>query len=70
MHTSIYPFIYQFISLSIYQSTHPSPYRSVSEQVMELYDLLDLWAPPTAVQALQLLDRRFMDPKVGKWVHE
>jgi hypothetical protein len=35
-----------------------------SEQVQELYDLLDLWAPPTCVQALQLLDRRFMDPKV------
>ena len=37
---------------------------SSSEQVQELYDLLDLWAPPTCVQALQLLDRRFMDPKV------
>lgn len=35
-----------------------------SEQVQELYDLLDLWSPPTAVEALQLLDRRFMDPKV------
>lgn len=35
-----------------------------SERVQELYDLLDLWEPPTAVQALQLLDRRFMDPKV------
>jgi hypothetical protein len=32
--------------------------------VQELYDLLDLWEPPSAVQALQLLDRRFMDPKV------
>jgi hypothetical protein len=37
---------------------------SSSEQVQELYDLLDLWAPPSCVQALQLLDRRFMDPKV------
>jgi hypothetical protein len=37
---------------------------SSSEQVQELYDLLDLWAPPSSVQALQLLDRRFMDPKV------
>jgi hypothetical protein len=37
---------------------------SSCEQVQELYDLLDLWAPPTPVQALQLLDRRFMDPKV------
>lgn len=37
---------------------------SSSEQVQELYDLLDLWSPPTAVEALQLLDRRFMDPKV------
>jgi len=35
-----------------------------SERVQELYDLLDLWEPPTAVQALQLLDRRFMDPKI------
>mmetsp|Transcript_34230 Transcript_34230/g.75420 ORF Transcript_34230/g.75420 Transcript_34230/m.75420 type:complete len:1239 (+) Transcript_34230:443-4159(+) len=35
-----------------------------SEQVQELYDLLDLWAPPSPVQSLQLLDRRFMDPKV------
>ncbi len=35
-----------------------------SERVQELYDLLDLWEPPSAVQALQLLDRRFMDPKV------
>jgi CRP-like cAMP-binding protein len=39
------------------------PWNS-SEQVQELYDLLDLWAPPSAVEALQLLDRRFMDPKV------
>jgi phosphatidylinositol-4,5-bisphosphate 3-kinase len=37
---------------------------SSCEQVQELYDLLDLWSPPTAVEALQLLDRRFMDPKV------
>eukprot|EP01038_Epipyxis_sp_PR26KG_P005716 gene5716-7889_t len=35
-----------------------------SEHVQELYDLLDLWEQPTPVQALQLLDRRFMDPKV------
>lgn len=35
-----------------------------AERVQELYDLLDLWKQPTAVQALQLLDRRFMDPKV------
>jgi len=34
------------------------------EQVQELYDLLDLWVPPAPVQALQLLDRRFMDPKI------
>lgn len=37
---------------------------SQSEQVQELYDLIDLWQPPSPVQALQLLDRRFMDPKV------
>lgn len=35
-----------------------------SEQVQELYDLLDLWAPASPIEALQLLDRRFMDPKV------
>lgn len=35
-----------------------------ADRVQELYDLLDLWTPPTAIQALQLLDRRFMDPKV------
>lgn len=35
-----------------------------SDHVQELYDLLDLWAPATPVVALQLLDRRFMDPKV------
>lgn len=35
-----------------------------AEQVQELYDLLDLWAPASPVEALQLLDRRFMDPKV------
>lgn len=36
-----------------------------AEHVQELYDLLDLWEPPSSpVQALQLLDRRFMDPKV------
>jgi phosphatidylinositol-4,5-bisphosphate 3-kinase len=32
--------------------------------VQELYDLLDIWKSPSPVQALQLLDRRFMDPKV------
>lgn len=35
-----------------------------AEKVQELYDLLDLWRPPSPVLALQLLDRRFMDPKV------
>ncbi len=35
-----------------------------SERVQELYDLLDVWLPPSPVQALQLLDRRFLDPKV------
>ena len=35
-----------------------------AERVQELYDLLDLWAPPSPTQALQLLDRRFMDSKV------
>lgn len=34
------------------------------ERVQELYDLLDLWQSPGPVTALQLLDRRFMDPKV------
>jgi hypothetical protein len=29
-----------------------------------VYELLDLWEPPVPQQALQLLDRRFMDPKV------
>lgn len=38
--------------------------RENSQRVQELYDLLDLWAPPSPVQALQLLDRRLMDPKV------
>jgi CRP-like cAMP-binding protein len=37
-----------------------------AERVQELYDLLDLWRPPAPVLALQLLDRRFMDPKVSK----
>lgn len=37
---------------------------SKAEDVQELYDLLDLWEPATPVEALQLLDRRFMDPKV------
>ena len=32
--------------------------------VAELYDLLELWEPPKCYQALQLLDRKFMDPKV------
>lgn len=35
-----------------------------SERVQELYDLLDLWDQSTPMQALQLLDRRFMDPKI------
>jgi len=35
-----------------------------SERVRELYALLDLWTPPEPAQALLLLDRRFMDPKV------
>ena len=34
------------------------------ERVQEFYDLLDLWSCPPSVGALQLLDRRFMDPKV------
>jgi hypothetical protein len=34
------------------------------EHVHEVYELLDLWEPPLPAQALQLLDRRFMDPKV------
>lgn len=35
-----------------------------AEHVQEVYELLDLWEPPLPAQALQLLDRRFMDPKV------
>jgi hypothetical protein len=35
-----------------------------AEKVQEFYELLDLWSPPTPVQALQLLDRRFMDSKI------
>ena len=35
-----------------------------AEHVQEVYDLLDLWQQPSPPQALQLLDRRFMDPKV------
>lgn len=35
-----------------------------SRRVQELYDLLDLWDQSTPMQALQLLDRRFMDPKI------
>jgi CRP-like cAMP-binding protein len=34
------------------------------EHVHEVYELLDLWEPPLPQQALQLLDRRFMDPKI------
>jgi CRP-like cAMP-binding protein len=36
----------------------------IAEHVQQVYELLDLWEPPVAAQALQLLDRRFMDPKV------
>lgn len=36
----------------------------VTERVQELYDLLDLWKQPTPIEALMLLDRKFMDPKV------
>lgn len=35
-----------------------------AEHVQEVYELLDLWEPPLPAQALQLLDRRFMDPKI------
>lgn len=35
-----------------------------SDRVQELYSLLDLWQVPSAQEALVLLDRRFMDPKV------
>eukprot|EP00605_Chrysophyceae_sp_TOSAG23-4_P000003 GSChrysophyteH1.ASY1.ANO1.3.1 assembled CDS len=35
-----------------------------SDRVQELYALLDLWEVPEPSQALLLLDRRFMDPKV------
>jgi CRP-like cAMP-binding protein len=35
-----------------------------ADKVLELYDLLDIWEAPTPIQALMLLDRRFMDPKV------
>mmetsp|Transcript_22545 Transcript_22545/g.32952 ORF Transcript_22545/g.32952 Transcript_22545/m.32952 type:complete len:1155 (+) Transcript_22545:111-3575(+) len=35
-----------------------------AEHVQEVYEQLDLWEPPLPAQALQLLDRRFMDPKV------
>jgi len=37
---------------------------SNADCVRELYDLIDLWKVPEPIQALQLLDRRFMDPKV------
>jgi len=35
-----------------------------AERVQELYELLDLWKKPLPSQALLLLDRRFLDPKV------
>lgn len=35
-----------------------------AEHVSEVYEILELWEPPMPTQALQLLDRRFMDPKV------
>ena len=35
-----------------------------AERVQELYDLLDIWEAPKPLEALQLLDRKFMDPKV------
>ena len=35
-----------------------------SDRVQELYALLDLWHKPTPYEAIVLLDRRFMDPKV------
>jgi phosphatidylinositol 3-kinase len=35
-----------------------------SDRVNEMYALLDLWKVPEPSQALLLLDRRFMDPKV------
>ena len=35
-----------------------------SDRVQELYALLDLWQKPNPHQAMVLLDRRFMDPKV------
>lgn len=42
-----------------------------SDRVQELYDLLDIWTAPTPLEALQLLDRRFMDPKVRAYaVHQ
>ena len=35
-----------------------------AEHVSEVYEILELWEPPLPTQAMQLLDRRFMDPKV------
>ena len=35
-----------------------------AEHVSEVYEILELWEPPMPSQAMQLLDRRFMDPKV------
>jgi CRP-like cAMP-binding protein len=35
-----------------------------AKMVAELYNILELWDKPTPAYALQLLDRRFMDPKV------
>lgn len=35
-----------------------------SNQVRDLYDLLELWAKPNPHIALQLLDRKFMDPVI------
>jgi len=38
-----------------------------SEQVAEVYRLLPLWSKPSPVQALQLLDANFPDPKVREY---
>lgn len=35
-----------------------------SDQVRELYDLLELWSRPDPKTALQLMDRKFMDPVI------
>jgi phosphatidylinositol-4,5-bisphosphate 3-kinase len=37
---------------------------SDTDKVQTMYDLLDIWTIPMPTQALQLLDRRFIDPKV------